>query len=669
VRKHRPAPTLSEYDVRSPSLLAPVLAATLGLSLAAVAPAAAGPGDPAPAATSSTTQQAAPRAAAGSVRDGVTHADNPGVPVGASWTEHYFAAPREGSPTPVTLHADVLRPATIPAGRKTPVILSVGPYFNHSGQTDKETDEVQPSSRFDDLIDGADLMRRGYTVVLVDNRGFGASTGCLDWLGAGEQADIAAAVRWSARQSWSTGKVGMYGKSYDAVTGLWGADLEPKGLDAVVAQEPLWDMYPYLYSNDVPRYNQTGTPLAYNSIASLGGTSGDTARYKAAADYEQQHPECLTRNLRDNVVNTSDQSAYWRLRDQATKAQGSTTPLFVTQGFTESNTKPEEMERYLRRHRGPERGWLGPWEHVRGNEVDAESGRLAQGRKGFFAEVVRFYDQHLKGVRPARKDPNFAIQDNFGQWRAQATWPISRTPKAVSLRAGRYIDAGPVDGAGEGARTADPGTPSGKGLSGAQAREVQRDALPPRVTRGAGSDGDDMEQPVRSSLGTAAERRTSSLAAAGRVPTAYQTWSRPVPRQTRITGTPRVALRTSGEGNVYVSMWDVDPARGTATLINENVAVLRSSGRTFDLKGMDWTLRKGHRLAVGVGTIDGGSWNALPSGRVVRVQRASLTLATQSTANDRSTQGEASPWLARYVEDNTVPSGAGPRGSFTVPRP
>src|SRR4051812_34190231 len=33
------------------------------------------------------------------------------------------------------LHADVLRPANLPDSAKTPVILSVGPYFNHTGQT------------------------------------------------------------------------------------------------------------------------------------------------------------------------------------------------------------------------------------------------------------------------------------------------------------------------------------------------------------------------------------------------------------------------------------------------------------------------------------------------------------------------------------------------------
>ena len=72
-------------------------------------------------------------------------------------------------------------------------------------------------------------MERGYTFVMVDLRGFGGSSGCLDWAGPGEQSDVVNAVKWAASQPWSTGKVGMYGKSYDGVTGLIGVDQQPDG--------------------------------------------------------------------------------------------------------------------------------------------------------------------------------------------------------------------------------------------------------------------------------------------------------------------------------------------------------------------------------------------------------------------------------------------------------
>ncbi len=72
-------------------------------------------------------------------------------------------------------------------------------------------------------------MQRGYAFVMVDLRGFGSSTGCLDLGGPGERLDVVNAVQWAASQPWSTRKVGMYGKPYDGVTGLIGVDSSRPG--------------------------------------------------------------------------------------------------------------------------------------------------------------------------------------------------------------------------------------------------------------------------------------------------------------------------------------------------------------------------------------------------------------------------------------------------------
>jgi alpha/beta superfamily hydrolase len=63
----------------------------------------------------------------------------------------------------------------------------------------------------------------------VDSRGYGSSGGCYDLGGSGEQADAKAAVEWAASQSWSTGKVGMWGKSYDAWTQVMAMATKAKG--------------------------------------------------------------------------------------------------------------------------------------------------------------------------------------------------------------------------------------------------------------------------------------------------------------------------------------------------------------------------------------------------------------------------------------------------------
>jgi putative CocE/NonD family hydrolase len=544
---------------------------------------------------------------------GVTHEENPRVPEGAVWTEAYFPSADHSA---VELHADVLRPANLPPGAKTPVILAVGPYFAHAGQTGPEGwTQTGPSNRFGDFTSGTDLFARGYTYVMVDLRGFGGSTGCLDWVGPGEQADVKAAIQWVATRPWSTGRVGMYGKSYDAVTGLVGNNLRLGPLKAVVAQEPVWNMYNYLFSNGVPRPNVTGTPNAYNSIATMAPLSDDSARYQANATYEESHPECLADNLANNN-NPDLDSPYWRARNLAARARGTSTPLFVTQGFIENNTKPEDMEEYLDNHHGVERGWLGQWEHVRGNERN-EQGQLLMGRAGFFDEVMRFYDRFLKGIRPAVHDPAFAIEDNTGAWRAQPTWPMPSSYTVARLPDGEYVDDGVAS------TLAAPAAPADQQWD----MEHFTDPVPP------------------------AARGLAPLAAGDTH--SYFSWSTPTTSRLRITATPRITLNASAPGNVMVRLWDVAPD-GTAVMFDENVALIERAGRiAFDLKSTDWTFEVGHQLGVQLGTIGSGSWRDTPSGNTIRVTRARLSLALQNPRSDVPTQGDRSPFLDTYLRQYT----------------
>jgi putative CocE/NonD family hydrolase len=554
----------------------------------------------------------------------ITHEENPRVPEGAVWTEAYFPSSDGGD---VELHADVLRPAHLPADARTPVILSVGPYFAHVGQDEPEGwDKIGPSTRFRDFVDGAGLMARGYTFVMVDLRGFGGSTGCLDFLGPGEQADVRAAVEWSARQPWSTGRVGMYGKSYDANTGLAANVLGLKPLRAIVAQEPTWNRYNYLFSNGVPRSIVTSSPQEYNGIATLPPMSDDSDHYKANAEYEKSHPRCERDNLTD-TQNPDPGSPFWRARDFASRAAGSRTPLFVTSGFIEPNTKPEDMEKYLANHQGPERGWLGQWEHVRGNDTDA-AGRLKMGRAGWFDEVMRFYDQYLRGVGPSVTDPAFAVEDSLAHWRAQPTWPVSDTPYQVRLSSGRYVDDG-------GARQAAPSVTAQQ------------------------TEGRDAEQAPR--IGRLPNAQPSRPPADG-----YWTWSTPAAEQVRVTGTPRITLRTTDRGNVSVRLWDVAPD-GTATMFDENVALLRASGSTsFALKATDWTFVRGHRLGVQIGTITSNGWQNTASGNTITVSDGRLALAVQDPRSDVPTHGDRSPYLDQYLATNSTTLGNVGPGTFPL---
>ncbi|GHB89756.1 hypothetical protein GCM10010348_04240 [Streptomyces anthocyanicus] len=570
----------------------------------------------------------------------VTHEENDRVPEGSVWTQHYFpSADRSGT----RLHADVLLPEGLKRKEKVPVILSIGPYFAHAGQTGPEGwSRTGPSARFQDFIEGTDLFDEGYAFVMVDLRGFGGSTGCLDWGGPGEQADVKAAIDWAAKQPWSTGAVGMYGKSYDAVTGLIGNNLDQRALRAVVAQEPVWDMYQYIYSNGVPRPNVTGTAGAYNSIASMPPMADDDPRYQAAARYEESHPECLTENSAGYRI--SDQrDPHWTSRDLARMARGSDTPLFVTQGFVENNTKPEEMEEYLDNHRGPERGWLGQWDHVRGGDR-VEDGRLAMGRAGWYDETLSFYDQYLKGTRPTVRYPAYAVEDSTGAWRAQRTWPVTERTVTLPLGGGSYVDDG---GASARAALTASGSPAPK-------------APPQPAGRWDMENAPATEQPAPAGLAAELAKRQR----AGEVASSFFVWSKPLKSTTRVTGTPRVSLTARGAGNVMLKLYDVAPD-GTAVMFDEQVSLVKSGRMSVDLKATDWTLAAGHVLAVEIGSIQTGSWRDTPSGETVEVEGARLGLALDNPADDVATSGDRSPYLDTYLRQYTVSLPAGP-GTFSV---
>ncbi|MFG2589376.1 CocE/NonD family hydrolase [Streptomyces sp. NPDC048438] len=570
----------------------------------------------------------------------VTHQQNDRVPEGSLWTQHYFpSSDRSGT----ELHADVLLPEGLPKKAKVPVILSVGPYFGHSGQSGAEGwTHTGPSDRFQDFIEGTDLFDQGYAFVMVDLRGFGGSTGCLDWGGPGEQADVRAAIDWAAKQPWSTGAVGLYGKSYDAVTGLIGNNLDQRALKAVVAQEPVWDMYQYIYSNGVPRPNVTGTASAYNSIATLAQLPDDDPRYLANSRYEQSHPECLTQNTAGYRIADQD-DPFWTARDLAKAAKGTDTPLFVTQGFIENNTKPEEMQEYLDNHKGPERGWVGQWEHVRGGDRTGD-GRLSMGREGWYDETLSFYDQYLKGSRPEVRYPAYSVEDSTGAWRAQKTWPVVDRSVNLPLGGGSYVDDG--------------------GLSSLAA--LATSGLPSLRERVKPSGEWDMENAPTTdpSAPRGLTEGQALLQEAGKVTSSFFVWSEALKKSVRITGTPQISLKAEGEGNVMLKLYDVAPD-GTAVMFDEQVSLLSTGRLTVDLKATDWTLAAGHVLAVEVGSIRTGSWRDTPSGETIDVKGARLRLALDDPSDDLPTGGARSPYLDTYLSQYTVDLPAGP-ATFTV---
>ena len=544
------------------------------------------------------------------------------VQAGATWSQAYIS---EADGT--TLHADVLRPANLPATAKTPVILSIGPYFNHSGQegaageaSGLSYDPVgqngpQPSDRFSDFVEGAHLMQRGYTYVMVDLRGFGGSSGCLDWAGPGEQADVKAAVQWAAAQRWSTGSVGMYGKSYDAVTGLIGEVQQPVGLKAIVSQEPVYDLYNYLYTNGVRFENSLATPALYDGIAATPGPATDSAQYQQDAINDTARPGCPVFNWSDQALNSDHSSAYWQPRNLIRGARGHKIPMFMTQGFLENNTKPEGAWDFFNGLAGPKQAWFGMWDHIRGNDV-AEGDNAAP--HPWFDEVMRFYDRYVKGLTEPR-DPTISVETSDGSWRAETQWPPADSLGYTSkLRPGTYTD------------TYNDGSAEGNG---------------PPDTLGQGD----------------------------------WTISKPLAYPAHLSGVPTVKVDVTSpvpDANLSVDVYDID-AKDNALLLSRTAYLLGQGENkvSAEMYGNDWLIPAGHRLGVLVTSANAEWWTPTPTQQTITVNGGTITLPflrnlRTSKLTGMKVPARLSAWLsaAPYaLSGSTVSSSTSP--SFVLPPP
>ncbi|CAA9526327.1 MAG: hypothetical protein AVDCRST_MAG85-3268, partial [uncultured Solirubrobacteraceae bacterium] len=510
------------------------------------------------------------------------------VPAGADYTEAFIPT-ADGQ----SLHADVLRPKGVTG--PVPVIAIVSPYLGHSGGgTSADPFAEKPSDRFKDLFDGAKVFQRGYAVVMVDLRGSGGSTGCLDILGPGEQEDIRAAVEWAAKQPWSNGRVGMYGKSYDGNTGVAGAAIRPKGLHAVVGQQVVGDRYSGSYSNGVRYLQSVAYPgVSYGPGAEAGWTESDSPQY--AINSLSHNVDCQA-GLAGHY-NPDKNTEFWQTRDFVKKGKGSTVPFLMTTGFVDANTNiGAKAIDFYNGLAGEKRLWLGWWDHVRGN--DMVGNKLAMGRAGWFDEVMRFYDKHLKQIEPSVQDPAVVVQGSDGAWRSEQSWPPADAQDfSIPLNEGTYRDDGRNNGSNDDA--------AGAGGSG---------------------NGD----------------RTGD---------GVWTISPPLPHAAHVAGIPKAtvkALAQVADTNLVLNVYDIAP-NNKATMITRGATLFDPlQSADVPMYPSEWTFQPGHRIGVLVSGSNSEAWVHTPTNTQPQVGGGTVTLPLLRVKRTSDQPGAPAPRLGTY---------------------
>ncbi|HEY2642532.1 MAG TPA: CocE/NonD family hydrolase [Galbitalea sp.] len=164
----------------------------------------------------------------------------------------------------VRLQADVWRPAT--PGRY-PVLLQRTPYNRADSFAVIVNAGIEPLR----------AVSEGFVVVIQDTRGRFGSEGVFDPF-KNEAADGFDTIEWLATQSYSNGRVGMYGASYYAATQLLAATANPPALRAIAPQATASDYH------DDWTYRGGALQLGFTLYWALGLAGAEAQRRRAAGE-------------------------------------------------------------------------------------------------------------------------------------------------------------------------------------------------------------------------------------------------------------------------------------------------------------------------------------------------------------------------------------------------
>ena len=250
-------------------------------------------------------------------------------------------------------------------GEKWPVIMEASPY--HGTLADREGIRIFPDAKDPDGnyigLTGY-FAPRGYAVVMMDLRGTGMSSGCLDQLGPNDAKDLKTVVEWAASQDWSTGEVGMTGHSYVGSTPSVAAAQNPKGLVTIAPSAGLASMYDHQFQRGVPYNLQwVGPQFAYEQLALERDVPG--------GEHFGQRPEQTGCGMQNSAFTagsgqvTGEWQAWHTVRDHREGAAAWDGPVFMIHGVNDNAARIPAAEWFFqdRTPRPDDKVWIGQWDH------------------------------------------------------------------------------------------------------------------------------------------------------------------------------------------------------------------------------------------------------------------------------------------------------------------
>ncbi|MFC4588773.1 Xaa-Pro dipeptidyl-peptidase [Sphaerisporangium corydalis] len=336
---------------------------------------------------------------------------------------------------------DIIRPRETEQGLKVPVIMDESPYYDNSGRGNeaerKRYDAAGLPLKFPLFYDNY-FVPRGYAVLLVDMIGTNRSEGCPD---VGAAADIAAGkavIDWlngrakaygpdgaAVTAGWTTGKVGMVGKSYDGTLPNAVAATGVRGLETIVPISAISSWYRYTRMNGV-LYSDDYMPFL--------------------ADYVDTDPPAKCAAMRQRLHEgqddaTGDYNAFWAERNYVTGSLADVSKVrasvFAVHGLGELNVKADNFSTYwqaLAKRGVPRKLWLSQYGHV--DPFDYR-------REDWVDTLHAWFDQWLYKIDSGvMRQPRVDLQVSATEWVKRANWPAPSLTVPLWLRPGQEAQGG-----------------------------------------------------------------------------------------------------------------------------------------------------------------------------------------------------------------------------------
>ncbi|MEU6237318.1 CocE/NonD family hydrolase, partial [Kitasatospora sp. NPDC047058] len=321
----------------------------------------------------------------------------------------------------IRLAADVFRPRRrgVPVAEPMPVL------WCHERYRRAETVDGGLLTKVDAQPWLKEMLRAGYVVAVVDTRGSGASEGVRRIEFSAEEAQDAHEVtEWLAAQSWSNGRIGMFGLSYSGINQLLAAGTAPPHLTAVMPQMAMFDLYDFLRPGGVFRddfvrnWSELVRRLDTQPGAAPAGPEAADRADALAGHRLNAHvfAQAAALEYRDSRDGATGLTPYRDVNPAAVRdaVSASGIPVCHLGGWHDIWAKDTTL--WFRNLTNPQRMVIGPWSHNNWRNEDVAR------------EYLRWYDHWLKGedngvmAEPGVRYYTMGTGGGTG-WKAAEQWP------------------------------------------------------------------------------------------------------------------------------------------------------------------------------------------------------------------------------------------------------